>query len=82
MSISTLTYKGQTTIPIQIRTYLGIHPGDKLEFFVDDDGRVVVIPLTADITKLKGMLSKPRKAVSLEEMNKAIRKRGSKHERD
>lgn len=82
MSISTLTHKGQTTIPIQIRTYLGIHPGDKLEFFVDDDGRVIVTPLTSDVTQLKGMLPKPKKTVSIEEMNKVIKTRGAKHERD
>ena len=82
MSISTVTIKGQTTIPIQIRIYLDIHPGDKLEFFVDNDGRVVVTPLTTDVTQLKGMLPKPKKIVSIEQMNKIIKKRGAKHERD
>lgn len=81
MSISTITHKGQTTIPIQIRSYLGIHPGDKVEFFVDDDGRVVLQPLTADVTQLKGMLPKPKKAISIEEMNAIIKKRGGKNER-
>lgn len=82
MSISTLTHKGQTTIPIQIRTYLNIHPGDKLEFFIDEEGRVVLTSVTSDVTQLKGILPKPKKAVSIETMNKIIKKRGAKHERD
>lgn len=82
MSISTITHKGQTTIPIQIRSYLGIQPGDKVEFFVDDDGRVVLQPLTADVTQLKGMLPKPKKPISIEKMNAIIKKRGGKDERN
>jgi len=82
MSISTLTHKGQTTIPIQIRTYLGIHAGDKLEFFVDEHGRVILAPLTGDVTQLKGMLPKSKRKVSIENMNQAIKKRGIKHERN
>ena len=82
MSISTITNKGQTTIPIQIRSYMGIHPGDKIEFFIDDEGRVIVQALTADVTQLKGMLAKPKKPISIEKMNKIIKTRGGKHERD
>ena len=82
MPASILTSKGQTTIPIEIRNYLGVHAGDRLEFFVDKDGRVVVTPLTEEVTALKGLLLKPKKKVSIEEMNKVIVKRGARHERD
>lgn len=82
MSISMMTSKGQTTIPIDIRTYLGVHTGDKLEFFISEQGDVIVAPLTGDVTKLKGFLPKPKKKVSIEDMNKAIAKRAAKYERD
>lgn len=82
MSMSTLTQKGQTTIPQDIRVYLGVHAGDKLEFYVDHDGKVVLAPLTQKVTALKGLLKKPKKSISIEEMNKAIAKRGGKIERD
>ena len=75
MSLSTLTQKGQTTIPQDIRVYLGVHAGDKLEFFIDQDGRVVLIPLTEKVTALKGMMVKPKKKVTLEKMNEVIAKR-------
>ena len=81
MSMSTLTQKGQTTIPQNIRQYLGLHAGDKLEFFIDQDGRVVISPLTEKVTALKGLLPKPKKKVSIQKMNEIIAKRGGERER-
>ena len=80
MSMSMLTQKGQTTIPQDIRVHLGIHAGDKLEFFIDQDGRVVLAPLTERVTALKGLLKKPKRKVSIQRMNEVISKRGSGHE--
>ena len=37
MSHSTVTRKGQTTIPGEIRKALQIKPGDKLEYVVEGD---------------------------------------------
>lgn len=81
MSMSTLTQKGQTTIPQDIRQYLGVHAGDKLEYIIDPDGRVIIAPLTEKVTQLKGMLAKPKNKISIEQMNKAITKRGGGSER-
>lgn len=78
MPESSLTSKGQTTIPITIRSYLGVHAGDKLEFFIDADGRVIVAALTADVSELKGILPKPKKKITVDDMNKVIAKRGGK----
>ena len=76
MATSTLTSKGQTTIPQEVRSYLGLHTGDKLEFIIEEDGRVVLEALTGDVQELKGFLPKPKKTVSVEQMNKTIAKRG------
>ena len=73
MPVATLTSKGQTTIPKEIRELLGLSPGDKLDFVVESDGRVVLRPATLDVRALRGMLrSKARKPVSLEQMDRAI----------
>ena len=40
MSSSTLTRKGQTTIPKDIRDRLNLKPGDKIKFIVNADGSV------------------------------------------
>jgi antitoxin PrlF len=76
MTTSTLTSKGQTTIPQEIRTYLGLHTGDKLEFVIEEDGRVVIAPLTVDVRELKGSLPRPKKAITIAQMKKVIAKRG------
>jgi AbrB family looped-hinge helix DNA binding protein len=73
MAVATLTSKGQTTIPKEIRDLLGLAPGDKLDFVVESDGKVVLRPATLDVRELRGMLRrKGRKAVSLAQMDRAI----------
>lgn len=73
MAAATLTSKGQTTIPKEIRDFLGIGSGDKLDFVVESDGRVILRPANLDVRQLRGMLKRSgRKAVTLEEVDKAI----------
>ena len=78
MSTSTLTSKGQTTIPKDVRKRLNLHPGDRLEFVIDEGGRVLVLPASIDASELAGMLKPPVRPVSVEDMNRAIRKRGGR----
>jgi AbrB family looped-hinge helix DNA binding protein len=78
MPTSTLTSKGQTTIPKDIRKRLNLHPGDRLEFVVDEDGRVLVLPANIDAAELAGMLKPPARPVTVEDMNRAVRKRGGR----
>ncbi len=75
MSLSTITSKGQTTIPIEIRDFLQLNPGDKLEYIMQDSGHVLLVPATVDVVSLKGILRKPKRPVSLDAMQKAIRER-------
>ena len=75
MAISTLTSKGQTTIPGEIRKHLKLKPGDRIEFVVEPNGKVILVPATLDIRILKGILGPPPKRASLEEIESAIRKR-------
>lgn len=41
---STLSSKGQLTLPLEIRTHLGLKTGDRVEF-VAEDGRIIIRPL-------------------------------------
>jgi antitoxin PrlF len=75
MAVSTITSKGQTTIPGEIRRYLKLRAGDRVEFVVEPDGKVVLVPATVDASELKGFLAPAPRRVSLEEMDAAIRKR-------
>jgi antitoxin PrlF len=71
---ATVTAKGQVTLPVEVRRRLGLKPGSKLEFIVIDDDRLEAIPVSETVSSLKGMVPKPRKALSLVDMDKAIAK--------
>jgi antitoxin PrlF len=70
--IAALSSKGQLTLPIEVRRALHLHAGDKLDVVLNEDNRVELIPLSRSLRDLKGMLPKPKKPVSLEEMDHAI----------
>ena len=76
MATATVTSKGQITIPIEVRSELGIDAGDRIEFVRSRvTGRYEVIPATLPVQALKGIVPKPKKPVSINDMNEAIRKR-------
>jgi AbrB family looped-hinge helix DNA binding protein len=70
--ISTITSKGQITLPKPVREQLKLSAGDKVEFIVTDNGQLLLSPVTASVKQLKGMFPPPNKAVSLEQMDEAI----------
>jgi len=70
--MATLTSKGQLTIPKQIRDKLAMQAGDKVLFALGHDRVVKMIAVNQPMSALEGMLPKPAKAVSLEEMDSAI----------
>ena len=78
MSTSTLTSKGQTTIPKDLRKRLNLHPGDRLECVIDENGRAQVSSASIDASELEGMLTPPARRVIVEDMNRTIRKRGGR----
>lgn len=77
MTTATLTSKGQITVPATVREALGVSAGDRIEFIEIAPGRYEFIAATRSVTELKGMFGKPRRAVSIKEMNGAIARRGA-----
>jgi antitoxin PrlF len=77
MTTATLTSKGQITIPAEVREALGVDTGDRVEFVEIAPGRYEFIAATRSVIALKGMFGKPRKAISIEDMNAAIARRGA-----
>jgi AbrB family looped-hinge helix DNA binding protein len=66
-------------LPKPIREHLKVHPGDQLDFIIQQDGKVVVRPAVLDVKRLKGILARPgRKPVSVADMNRAIRERAGR----
>ncbi|PYT80704.1 MAG: AbrB family transcriptional regulator [Acidobacteria bacterium] len=73
MSHSTVTSKGQTTIPGKIRKALRIKPGDKLEYAVEGDH--ATIRVHPGIRSLKGVLaSKKGNGMSFAQVREAAAK--------
>jgi AbrB family looped-hinge helix DNA binding protein len=54
MPTSTLTSKGQITIPKEVRDQLHLKTGSRLEFVVDPSGRVIMQPLNSNFRALRG----------------------------
>ena len=79
MATSRVTTKGQVTIPKQVRDALRVRPGDEVDFVLGDDGEVRLRAARFDARDLKGLLRRPnRKPVSLEAMEEAILRRGTR----
>lgn len=77
MPTATLTTKGQITVPVEVRNDLQVDAGDRVEFVLISPGRYEFVAATHSVNELKGMFGTPAKSVSVEDMNKAIEKRGA-----
>ena len=79
MPASTITSKGQITLPKKIRERLHVGTGDRIDFVVEENGLVVVRRARSRLRQLRGMLRKrKRKPVSLDQMNAAIAREHSR----
>lgn len=76
---STLTVKGQVTIPKAAREHLGVKAGDRVRFFLHPNGALTVLPLRPPSAS-RGMF-KARRHVTIEEMKKAVRAKAAEHDR-
>lgn len=77
MTTSTISSKGQITIPAAVRQALHVGVGDRVEFVEIEPGRYEFIAATRPVTALKGMFGPADRSVTVEEMNDAIATRGA-----
>jgi len=54
MSVSTLTSKGQITIPKKLRDQLHLEVGDRLDFQVEPDGTIRLRPIVKKVVEVYG----------------------------
>lgn len=71
---STITTKGQITLPKALRSALHLKSGDKIIFEELEEGGFVLKPKTLDVQALKGCVSYNGASKSLEDMEQAISK--------
>lgn len=63
---STITAKGQVTIPVEIRKMLGIAPHNKITFLTEQK-HIRIIPSTSIVAKTAGMLKSEHPLLSSKE---------------
>ncbi len=67
---TTMTTKGQVTVPREIRDRLGLKSGDKMAFTMLSDGTVVMRPKTRRLADLAGSLTRPgQPKLTIDHMN-------------
>jgi AbrB family looped-hinge helix DNA binding protein len=70
MAESTITSKGQTTVPADIRALIRAQPGTRLVWTAMPDGTIIVRAKTRSILDMAGMVKPPKgRRVPVEEMN-------------
>ena len=67
---STVTRKGQVTVPIEIRRALGIKTGDKVTFFLED-GVARLMRRESVTDRTAGIFRSARPALSAEQLREA-----------
>ena len=69
---ATVTSKSQITLPKTLQQWLGVKQGDKLEFLLEEGGVKVRKAAGASFDSLLGLLPKPAKAHTVQEMDEAV----------
>ncbi len=67
---TTMTSKGQVTVPKEIRERLRLKSGDKMAFTMLSDGTVIMRPKTRRLADLAGLLTRPGQAgIAIEDLD-------------
>jgi AbrB family looped-hinge helix DNA binding protein len=72
MQESTITIKGQTTLPKEVRKALNLNPGDRVRYLILDGGEVRIARARHVAGLAGGLQDLVRRSVSLDEMDEAI----------
>ena len=67
-----VTTKGQFTLPAEVRTALGVKPGDTIEFFIHRSGEVFILPRNRPASSIIGKAARGAVAVSDEQREAAV----------
>lgn len=72
MPTSTVTTKGQITIPIEVRRALKLRAGSRVEFLELPNGSYELVPATRSIKDLKGIVKYAGPPISIDDMDAGI----------
>jgi antitoxin PrlF len=74
MAVSILTKKWQTTVPKDIRNFLGLKPNDKILYLIEGK-KVVLKPLKGNILNLRGSVKIKEKPIDFKKLRDDTRKK-------
>ena len=74
MPVSVLTRKWQTTIPKDVRDFLGLKPNDRIFYLIEGE-RVVLKPLKGNILDLRGSVATKEKPIDFKKLRDKTRKK-------
>lgn len=74
MALAKLTSKGRATIPKEIRDYLGLDPGDRI-LFVLQDGEVILRPVARTLLEMRGAIRPRRTPEDFDKVRRAVRRK-------
>jgi AbrB family looped-hinge helix DNA binding protein len=78
---STITSKGQVTIPSEVRKHLRLKQGDKVAFVIEDEGKVELkLPTYPTVASLAGAAGTLPQPLSMERMLEIAREDELEHE--
>ncbi|MDA8216646.1 MAG: type II toxin-antitoxin system PrlF family antitoxin [Dehalococcoidales bacterium] len=83
--ISTITSKGQVTIPAEVRRHLGLKKSDKISFVIEGEGEVrLTAPRYPSVASLRGTAGSLKRPLSWSKMREIARedRLGAKYERE
>lgn len=71
--LSTITSKGQLTVPAEVRRMLGLKQGGKVVFVINDEGGVALrVPAYPNIASLRGAAGTLPRPMSWAEIKEAV----------
>ena len=76
--VSSVSPKGQVTIPLEIRQRLGVRPKDKVVFYLDGD-EVKIVPLRSQLAAGFGSVPALKQARSLNEIEEIAAEEHAHH---
>ena len=77
-NFSKITSKGQVTIPHEIREELHLSTGSKLKFVIQNNS-ILLMPINNKLSDLKGILPKPKQALTILQMNNIIKEKDDRN---
>lgn len=73
-TVSTISSKGQVTLPVKVRKHLGVEPNDKIAFVIESTGDVKVTHVKyPDVQSLRGVAGSLKQPLSFQEIREIAR---------